>query len=139
MSKSESPSNYHCYAYHEVLWKSMVCHFSIPKSIISDNGGQFDSSHYREWCTKLGIKYKYSFPGHLKQVKATNKTLMEIQKKKLTDQKGRWAEELPGVSWMYRTTIRTPTGETPFALTYGSEAILPVEVGVPSTEWIALT
>ena len=34
---------------------------------------------------------------------------------------------------MYRTTARTPTGETPFRLTYRTEAVIPVEVGVTST------
>ena len=28
----------------------------------------------------------------------------------------------------YRTTARTPIGETPFRLTYGNEAIIPTEV-----------
>ena len=32
----------------------------------------------------------------------------------------------------YRTTVRTPTGETPFRLTYGSEAVIPAEVGLTS-------
>ena len=36
--------------------------------------------------------------------------------------------ELPGVLWAYRTTVRTPIGETPFKLTYGSEAVIPAEV-----------
>ncbi|XP_030950819.1 uncharacterized protein LOC115974551 [Quercus lobata] len=36
--------------------------------------------------------------------------------------------ELPGVLWIYRTTVRTPTGETLFKLAYGSEAIIPAEV-----------
>ena len=29
---------------------------------------------------------------------------------------------------MYRTTVRTPTGETPFKLAYGSEAVILAEV-----------
>ena len=29
--------------------------------------------------------------------------------------------------------MRTPTGETPFRLTYGTETVIPVEVGVAST------
>ena len=33
---------------------------------------------------------------------------------------------------MYRTTARTPKGETPFWLTYGSEAVIPAEVGLTS-------
>ena len=29
-------------------------------------------------------------------------------------------------------TTRTPTGETPFRLTYGSEAVIPTEIGLTS-------
>ena len=34
--------------------------------------------------------------------------------------------------WAYRTTARTPTGETPFRLAYGSDTVIPVEVGLIS-------
>ena len=30
--------------------------------------------------------------------------------------------------WAYKTTVRIPTGETPFKLAYGSEAVIPAEV-----------
>ena len=62
----------------------------------------------------------------------TNRTLLKIIKTKLDDAKGAWPEELPNVLWAYRTTARTPTGETPFRLTYGIEAVIPVEVRVTS-------
>ena len=39
---------------------------------------------------------------------------------------------MPSVLWAYRTTVRTPTGETPFQLAYGSDAIILVEVGLTS-------
>ena len=67
----------------------------------------------------------------------TNRTLLKIIKTKLDDSKGAWPKELPNVLWAYRTTARTPTGETPFRLTYGTEAVIPVEVGVTSTRWAA--
>ena len=41
---------------------------------------------------------------------------------------GIWPNELPGVLWAYRTTVRTPIWETPFKLVYGSEAVIPAEV-----------
>ena len=66
-------------------------------------------------------------------MEVTNRTLLKIIKTKLDDAKGAWAEELPNVLWAYRTTARTPTGETPFRLTYRTEAMIPVEVGVTST------
>ena len=39
---------------------------------------------------------------------------------------------MPNVLWAYRATARTPTGETPFRLTYGTEVVILVEVGVTS-------
>uniref|UniRef100_A0A2N9FPJ6 Reverse transcriptase domain-containing protein n=1 Tax=Fagus sylvatica TaxID=28930 RepID=A0A2N9FPJ6_FAGSY len=41
-----------------------------------------------------------------------------------------WVEELPSVLWAYKTTVRTPTKETPFKLTFGTEAVIPVEIGL---------
>ncbi|XP_071939909.1 uncharacterized protein [Coffea arabica] len=38
-----------------------------------------------------------------------------------------WLDELPSVLWFYRTTPRTATQETPFSLTYGSEAVVPAK------------
>ena len=49
-------------------------------------------------------------------------------KTRLKGAKGVWSDELLGVLWAYRTTVRTPTGETPFKLAYGSEAVIPAEV-----------
>ena len=63
----------------------------------------------------------------------TNWALLKIMKTKLDDAKGVWLEELPNVLWAYRTTVRTPTGETPFRLTYGTEAVTSVKVGVTCT------
>ncbi|XP_030930981.1 uncharacterized protein LOC115956840 [Quercus lobata] len=66
------------------------------------------------------------------QTEVTNRMLLKIIKAKLDDAKGAWLEELPNVLWAYKTTARAPRGETPFRLTYGTEAIIPVEVGVTS-------
>ena len=41
-------------------------------------------------------------------------------------------DELLSVLWAYKTTARTPTGETPFHLAYGSESVISAEVGLTS-------
>ena len=38
-----------------------------------------------------------------------------------------WVEELPNVLWVYRSTKRTATGETPYSLVFGTKAVLPIE------------
>ena len=53
-------------------------------------------------------------------------------KTQLKGTKGIWSDELPGVLWAYRTTFRTPTGETPFHFTFGTKAVISVEVGLTS-------
>ena len=58
--------------------------------------------------------------------------MLKIIKARLVGAKGAWLEELPSVLWAYRTTARTLTGETPFNLTYGTEAVIPVEIGLTS-------
>ena len=59
-----------------------------------------------------------------------NRTLLKIIKPRLEGAKGIWLDELPSVLWAYQTTVRTPTGKTPFRLTYGVDAVIPVEVGL---------
>ena len=53
-------------------------------------------------------------------------------KKRLDNAKGRWVEELAHVLWTYRTTPRRSTGEIPFSMTYGAEAVIPLEVNFPT-------
>ena len=38
-------------------------------------------------------------------------------------------EELPHVLWTYRTTPHRSIRETPFSMTYGAEAVIPLETG----------
>ncbi|KAL0355817.1 UNVERIFIED_CONTAM: hypothetical protein Sradi_4028600 [Sesamum radiatum] len=47
----------------------------------------------------------------------------------LESAKSSWVEELPGVLWAYLTTPRSATGETPFCLVFGTEVIIPAEIG----------
>ncbi|MCI81709.1 gypsy retrotransposon integrase-like protein, partial [Trifolium medium] len=43
-----------------------------------------------------------------------------------------WHEMLPFALHSYMTAVRTSTGATPFSLVYGMEAVLPIEVEIPS-------
>ncbi|XP_074342208.1 uncharacterized protein LOC141679668 [Apium graveolens] len=65
-------------------------------------------------------------------MEAVNKIIKHTLKTKLEERKGNWPEELPKVMWSYKTTPRSTTGETPFMLTYGYEAMVPVEVSTGS-------
>nr|CAN71093.1 hypothetical protein VITISV_000384 [Vitis vinifera] len=117
------------------VWKNIICRFGIPQTIIAYNGPQFDSIAFRNFCSELNIRNSYSTPRYPQsngQAEATNKTQITALKKRLEQAKGKWVEELPGVLWAYRTTPECPTGNTPFALVYGMDAIIPTEIGLPT-------
>ena len=117
------------------VWRNIICRYEIPRVLVSDNGKQFDNSAFRDFYSKLGIKNHYSSPAHPQaneQVEVTNRTLLKIIKTWLEGVKGIWPDELPSVLWAYHTTARTPTGETPFRLAYGADAVIPAEVGLTS-------
>ena len=83
----------------------------------------------------MGITNRYSTPAYPqgnRQAEAVNKVIVSGLKKRLDDAKGKWVEELPHVLWMYRTTPHRSIGETPFSMTYGAEAIIPLETGFPT-------
>ena len=63
------------------------------------------------------------------QAEVVNKVIVNRLKKRLDDAKGKWVDELPYVLWIYRTTFRRSMGETPFSMTYGVEAVIPLETG----------
>ena len=117
------------------IWKNIVTRFGIPYTLISDNGLQFDSKSFRRYCCKLGITNRYSIPAYPQgngQAEVINKVIMSGLKKMLDDAKGRWVEELPHVLWTYRTTPRRSTGEISFLMSYGAEAVIPIETGFPT-------
>ncbi|XP_071688121.1 uncharacterized protein [Rutidosis leptorrhynchoides] len=66
------------------------------------------------------------------QVEVTNRDIVaEIRARLDTDRKG-WADELPQVLWAFRTTPQGSNREMPFSLVYGSEAVIPAEIAVPT-------
>ena len=119
----------------QFIWKNIVCHFGIPRSIVSENGPQFDNWVYQNFYQELKIKNLYSTPRYLQSnrlAEASNKTLLTTLKKRLDSAKGKWVDKLPGVLWAYKTTARRSTGISPFVVTYGMEAIIPTEIGIPT-------
>ena len=73
------------------VWRNIVTNFGVTESLVSDNGLQFDSKTFCNFCSDLDIKNKYStlaYPQSNGQAKATNKTTVNGLKKRLEGTKG---------------------------------------------------
>lgn len=119
----------------QFIWRSIICRYNVPESIVTDNGAQFASHDFQDYCAKYRIKVKYASVEYLQcngQVEAVNKTIVKGLKKRLDDTKGRWPNESNDVLWAHRTVYKTATGETPYNLVYGVDAVIPAEVSLIS-------
>nr|XP_033513048.1 uncharacterized protein LOC117277773 [Nicotiana tomentosiformis] len=84
--------------------------------------------------TDSGTSSFYHLPQMNRDVEAANKNIKKILRK-MVDNYKQWHEKLPFAFLGYRTTVRTSTGEnwgTPYLLVYGTEAVIPAEVEIPS-------
>ncbi|GJT58056.1 reverse transcriptase domain-containing protein [Tanacetum coccineum] len=103
--------------------------------IVSDNGKQFHDNPFKDWCEKLCIRQCFASVKHPQTnglVERANKSLGEGIKARLDERSKDWIGELSHVLWSHRTMIKSSNGETPFSLTYGTEAVIPAEIGMPT-------
>ena len=66
------------------------------------------------------------------QAEATNKIVVGLIKRHLEEKPRKWDSLLSTVLWAYRTSRRSSTGVSPYMLTFGQEAVLPMEITVES-------
>ncbi|GKB47801.1 reverse transcriptase domain-containing protein [Tanacetum coccineum] len=117
------------------VWDNIVCRFGLLGEIISDNGKQFSDNPFKDWCDKLNITQQFASVKHPQSnglVERANRSLGEGIKVRLGEGNKNWVEELPHVLWAHRTMIKSSHGDTPFSLTYGTEAVIPVEIRMPT-------
>lgn len=114
---------------------NVVYRFGVPRRIVSDNGPAFKSTKISKFIERHKIDWRYSSiynPRANGLAEAFNKTLVKLLKKILTKKKREWHTKMAETLWAYRTTYKTPTKATPYALVFGAEAVLPLEVELPS-------
>ncbi|KAL0295506.1 UNVERIFIED_CONTAM: hypothetical protein Sangu_2507700 [Sesamum angustifolium] len=113
----------------------IIYRYGVPRYIITDNGKPFCNSLIDKVCQNFDFKQRNSsmyYAAANGLAEAFNKTLCNLLKKVVAKSKRDWHERIGEALWAYRTTVRTPTQATPYALVYGVEAVLPLEQQIPS-------
>ncbi|GJS00710.1 reverse transcriptase domain-containing protein [Tanacetum coccineum] len=106
-----------------------------PRELISDNGKQFRDNPFKDWCKKLCIRQRFASVKHPQTnglVERANRSLGEGIKARLDASSKNWMEEISHVLWAHRTMIKSSNGDTPFSLTYGTQAVILAEIGMPT-------
>nr|GEW02640.1 reverse transcriptase domain-containing protein [Tanacetum cinerariifolium] len=117
------------------VWDNKVCRFGLPGEIVSDKCKQFSGDPFKDWCEKLNIVQRFVSVKHPQSnglVERTNRSLGEGIKARLGEGNKNWLEELPHVLWAHRTMIKSKNDDSAFSLTYGTEAVIPAEIRMPT-------
>jgi hypothetical protein len=91
----------------------------VPQSLTTDQVPSFMSHQFREFTESMKIKLMNSSPCYAQAnglVKASNKVLIKIIKKRIEDNLRRWHEKLSKALWAHRTSRYGATKVTPFEL-----------------------
>ncbi|GKC31396.1 reverse transcriptase domain-containing protein [Tanacetum coccineum] len=103
--------------------------------------GRVRDNLFKDSGEKLNIKQRFASVKHPQtngQVERVNRSLGEGIKARLGEDNRNWLEEVLHVLWAHRTMIKTSNGDTLFSLTYDTEAVIPVKIGMPSREKAAV-
>ncbi|KAM1413312.1 hypothetical protein ACFXTO_025928 [Malus domestica] len=72
------------------------------------------------------------YPQSNGQAEASNKVLVNIIKRMVAESPEKWHEKLRDTLWAYKSSKMAGTGTTPYALTFGQDVVLSMEINVSS-------
>ncbi|XP_028213905.1 protein NYNRIN-like [Glycine soja] len=113
----------------------IIYRYGIPETITTDQGSVFTGRKMQEFAKETGFRLLTSTPYYAQangQVEAANKIVINLIKKHIAQKPRNWNKTLDQVLWACRNSPKESTNTTPFRLTYGHDAVLPVEIHLQS-------
>ena len=123
------------------LKHNIICRYGVPGELITDNGVNLNGKMIQQLYQQFKIEHRNSVPYRPQMngaVEAANKNIKKILVK-MTNTYKDWLEYLPFALCAYHVSVRTSMGVTSYSLVYGTEAVLPVEVEIPSLRILSQT
>ncbi len=116
------------------LWEDVICRHGMFNRLVVD-GGPENKADVKGLAEKFGIKRvvisAYHSPAN-GMVERGHRPIKDALSKMTKGGEGDWLKNLPAVLLADRTTVKTTTGFSSFRLIYGAEAVLPIELEVPT-------
>ena len=107
--------------------------FGVPTTLISDNGGEFASAVFVEFCRRYGINHKFTTPYHPSSngfVERFHRTLK--QSLRALEHADSWATHIPDIILFLNSLPSDGNAFTPFQMTFGQSSNVPGICSLPN-------
>ena len=116
-------------------FEDFMSRHGTPKTLLTDQGRNFESQLMLEVCRRYGIEKRSTSPYHPQcngQTERFNRTMNDMLSQYVSSKEKDWDTWLPSVLFAYRSAVHASTGKSPFEMIYGRRPRLPIASQVPS-------
>jgi hypothetical protein len=118
----------------DFLEDNILSRFGCPWKIVIDNSQAFKSMAMINFCQKYNIVLGHSTMYYSQRnglAESSNKSLINIIKKVLDENKTSWHVHFKYTLWANRIGTKKSIGISPFQMVYGTDAVLPINLALP--------
>ena len=112
----------------KVFFERYICTFSVPTTVVSDQGKEFCNQVFKELATLLKFQHKTTSAYHPQcnaQVEVANKTIAKYLASFVDENTLNWEDYIFPLMLSYNTAIHSATKTSPYELTFAMEPNIP--------------
>ncbi len=109
----------------------LICPYTTPRVLLSDNGTEFCNTVIAEICANFEITQTFTTPYHPASnglVERANRKILEVLRPIVNNLHDSWEDWLPHVAACINSSVNASTGKTPHYILYGVEKRLPYDL-----------
>ena len=109
----------------------LICPYTTPRVLLSDNGAEFRNQLLSEICSLYGIKQTFTVAYHPSSnglVERANRKILDALRPVVRSLYDDWEDWLPHVRACINGSLCESTGKTPHYILYGVDKIMPYDL-----------
>ena len=114
--------------------RQVFAQFGIPETVVSDNGTQFVSDEFKEFCRLNGIRHVQTAPYHPSSNGLAERAVQVVKQGIRKQSSGTLNDRISRMLFQYRITPHSTTGVSPSELLFGRRLRSRLDLLKPSME-----